>query len=91
MANASRCGPLRWKRLLNKAISSSEGVYAVATSPVGGLRREDIDGERQEPIELVTADVEDTHQGGVMQALGERKAELVHEAYIKLGNASGIS
>ena len=36
------------------------------------------DGERQEPIEFVTADVEDQHQGAVMQALGERKAELVN-------------
>jgi len=36
------------------------------------------DGERLEPIELVTADVEDQHQGAVMQALGERKAELVN-------------
>ena len=34
--------------------------------------------ERHEPIELVTADIEDAHQGGVMQALGERKAELVN-------------
>ncbi|MDQ6628860.1 MAG: translational GTPase TypA [Pseudomonadota bacterium] len=38
----------------------------------------DTDGERQEPIEQVTADVEDQHQGAVMQALGERKAELVN-------------
>ncbi|MFZ9297323.1 MAG: translational GTPase TypA [Hylemonella sp.] len=38
----------------------------------------DIDGNRHEPIELVTADVEEGHQGGVMQALGERKAELVN-------------
>jgi GTP-binding protein len=42
----------------------------------------DVDGpggkERHEPIELVTADVEDQHQGGVMQALGERKGELVN-------------
>ena len=38
----------------------------------------DVDGEKHEPIELVTADVEDTHQGAVMQALGERKAELVN-------------
>lgn len=35
-------------------------------------------GERLEPIEMVTADVEDQHQGAVMQALGERKAELVN-------------
>jgi GTP-binding protein len=34
--------------------------------------------ERHEPIELVTVDVEDQHQGGVMQALGERKGELVN-------------
>jgi GTP-binding protein len=38
----------------------------------------EVNGERHEPIELVTADVEDQHQGGVMQALGERKAELVN-------------
>jgi GTP-binding protein len=35
-------------------------------------------GERHEPIEMVTVDIEDQHQGGVMQALGERKAELVN-------------
>ncbi len=34
--------------------------------------------ERHEPIEMVTADVEDQHQGAVMQALGERKAELIN-------------
>ena len=38
----------------------------------------EVDGVRQEPIELVTADVEQQHQGGVMQALGERKAELAN-------------
>ena len=38
----------------------------------------DINGERCEPIELVTADIEEQHQGGVMQALGERKGELVN-------------
>jgi hypothetical protein len=38
----------------------------------------DVDGVKHEPIELVTADVEETHQGGVMQALGERKGELVN-------------
>ena len=32
-----------------------------------------VDGEKHEPIELVTADIEEGHQGGVMQALGERK------------------
>ncbi|MBN8510399.1 MAG: translational GTPase TypA [Burkholderiales bacterium] len=34
--------------------------------------------QRLEPIELVTADVEDQHQGAVMQALGERKGELTN-------------
>ena len=38
----------------------------------------DVDGERHEPVELVTADVEDQHQGGVMQALGMRKGDLVN-------------
>ncbi len=38
----------------------------------------EVDGVRHEPIELVTADVEDSHQGAIMQALGERKAELVN-------------
>jgi GTP-binding protein len=38
----------------------------------------DINGERCEPIEMVTCDIEEQHQGGVMQALGERKGELVN-------------
>jgi GTP-binding protein len=38
----------------------------------------EVNGEKHEPIELVTADIEDQHQGGVMQALGERKADLVN-------------
>jgi GTP-binding protein len=38
----------------------------------------EVNGERHEPIELLTVDVEDQHQGGVMQALGERKAELMN-------------
>jgi len=38
----------------------------------------DIDGQKCEPIELVTVDVEEQHQGGVMQALGLRKGELAN-------------
>jgi len=38
----------------------------------------DIDGEKSEPMELVTADVEEIHQGGVMQALGLRKGDMVN-------------
>jgi len=51
--------------------------YELAVSKPRVVFRE-IDGERCEPIELVTADVEEIHQGGVMQALGERKGELVN-------------
>ncbi len=36
----------------------------------------DIGGERCEPFELLTVDVEDTHQGGVMEELGRRKGDL---------------
>ncbi|WP_310461993.1 translational GTPase TypA [Sphaerotilus sp.] len=39
---------------------------------------QEINGEKCEPIEMVTADVEEQHQGGVMQAMGERKGELVN-------------
>ncbi len=38
----------------------------------------DVNGERHEPIEMVTVDIEDQHQGGVMQALGERKGDLAN-------------
>ena len=37
----------------------------------------DIDGVRCEPFELLTVDVEDQHQGGVMEELGGRRGELV--------------
>ena len=36
----------------------------------------EIDGEAQEPYEQVTADVEEQHQGGVMEKLGARGADL---------------
>ncbi len=35
-----------------------------------------VDGQRHEPFELLTVDVEDAHQGGVMEELGRRKGEL---------------
>lgn len=53
-----------------------EGYELAVSKPRVVFR--DIDGVRCEPIELVTADIEETHQGGVMQALGERKGELVN-------------
>jgi GTP-binding protein len=36
------------------------------------------DGVRCEPLEQLTVDVEDAHQGAVMEALGLRRGELVH-------------
>src|SRR5471032_3636238 len=35
-----------------------------------------INGEKQEPYELLTVDIEDSHKGGVMEELGRRKGEL---------------
>jgi len=53
-----------------------EGYELAVSKPRVVFRME---GEvRLEPIEAVTADVEDQHQGAVMQALGERRAELVN-------------
>jgi GTP-binding protein len=51
--------------------------YELAVSKPRVVFKE-INGEKCEPIEMVTADIEDQHQGGVMQALGERKGELVN-------------
>ena len=53
-----------------------EGYELAVSKPRVVFR--DVNGEKHEPIELVTADVEEQHQGGVMQALGERKGELVN-------------
>jgi GTP-binding protein len=36
----------------------------------------EIDGETCEPYESLTVDLEEAHQGGVMEKLGQRKAEL---------------
>ncbi|MBD3635234.1 MAG: translational GTPase TypA [Methylophaga sp.] len=36
----------------------------------------EIDGEKQEPFEAVTIDVEEEHQGTVMEKMGERGAEM---------------
>ena len=37
----------------------------------------DIDGVRHEPMELLTVDLEDEHQGGIIEELGRRKGELL--------------
>jgi GTP-binding protein len=39
-----------------------------------------VDGETQEPFEALTVDVDENHQGGVMEALGTRRAELTDMA-----------
>ncbi|NBY06633.1 MAG: GTP-binding protein, partial [Betaproteobacteria bacterium] len=50
--------------------------YELAVSKPRVVFKE-VNGEKHEPIEMLTVDIEEGHQGGVMQALGERKAELV--------------
>ncbi len=40
----------------------------------------EIDGVKNEPYELLTVDVEDGHQGSVMEELGRRKGELLDMA-----------
>ncbi|MDH3642147.1 MAG: translational GTPase TypA [Gammaproteobacteria bacterium] len=49
--------------------------YEVAVSRPQVITREE-NGQTLEPYELVTADVEDRHQGKVMESLGERRGEL---------------
>ena len=49
--------------------------YELAVSRPRVVYKE-IDGVRCEPFELLTCDVEDPHQGGVMEELGRRKGEL---------------
>ncbi|WP_375184534.1 translational GTPase TypA [Aquabacterium sp.] len=51
--------------------------YELAVSKPRVMFKE-IDGVKCEPMELVTADVEEIHQGGVMQALGLRKGEMIN-------------
>ncbi|WP_179403629.1 translational GTPase TypA [Burkholderia guangdongensis] len=40
----------------------------------------EVDGVKQEPYELLTVDLEDSHQGGVMEELGRRKGEMLDMA-----------
>lgn len=49
--------------------------YELAVSRPRVLYKE-VDGVRHEPYELLTVDIEDTHQGGVMEELGRRKGDL---------------
>jgi GTP-binding protein len=49
--------------------------YELAVSRPQVLTKE-IDGVTHEPFEQLSVDVEEAHQGGVMEALGQRKAEM---------------
>jgi len=51
-----------------------EGFELGVSRPEVILR--EVDGETQEPYEQVTVDVEDAHQGTIMEKLGERGGEL---------------
>jgi GTP-binding protein len=53
-----------------------EGYELAVSRPRVVVR--DVDGERREPFEQLTVDVEDAHQGAVMEALGTRRGELSH-------------
>jgi GTP-binding protein len=49
--------------------------YELAVSRPRVLIKE-INGQKHEPFEMLTVDVEDIHQGGVMEELGRRKGDL---------------
>ncbi|HKJ76657.1 MAG TPA: EF-Tu/IF-2/RF-3 family GTPase, partial [Gammaproteobacteria bacterium] len=53
--------------------------YELGVSRPEAIVRE-VDGEQQEPYEQLTVDVEETHQGTVMERLGERGGELQNMA-----------
>lgn len=55
-----------------------EGFEIAVSRPEVIIR--EIDGELQEPYETVTIDVEEQHQGSVMEKMGTRKAELTDMA-----------
>jgi GTP-binding protein len=49
--------------------------YELAVGKPRVVNRE-VNGEKQEPYEMLTVDVEDSHQGGVMEELGRRRGDL---------------
>ncbi len=50
--------------------------YELAVSRPQVVTRE-LDGDKQEPYELLTVDVEEVHQGAVMEELGRRRGDLL--------------
>ncbi|GAB2999479.1 translational GTPase TypA [Psychrosphaera aestuarii] len=55
-----------------------EGFELAVSRPEVIMR--EVDGEKQEPYETVTIDVEEQHQGAIMEKMGLRKAELTDMA-----------
>jgi len=53
-----------------------EGYELAVSRPQVLLKEED--GQMLEPFELLTVDIEDDHQGGVMEELGQRRGELIN-------------
>ncbi|MGM0565061.1 MAG: translational GTPase TypA [Pseudomonadota bacterium] len=51
-----------------------EGFELAVSRPEVVIR--EVDGEQQEPYEQLTVDVEEQHQGAIMERLGERKGEM---------------
>jgi len=51
-----------------------EGYELAVSRPKPRLRT--VNGERLEPYEMLTMDVEEGHQGSVMEFIGQRKGEL---------------
>jgi GTP-binding protein len=51
--------------------------YELAVSRPEVIMKE-IDGQKMEPMETVTIDCEEQHQGSIMEKMGERKAEITN-------------
>jgi GTP-binding protein len=64
-----------------------EGYELAVSRPQVVIR--EIDGVRCEPYEMLVVDVEETHQGLVMEALGARRGELVDMQADASGNNTG--
>ncbi|MGH8140958.1 MAG: translational GTPase TypA [Steroidobacteraceae bacterium] len=60
--------------------------YEVAVGKPQVLKRL-VDGQMLEPFEALTVDIDEAHQGGVMEALGRRRAELTNMAIEGNGRA----
>jgi GTP-binding protein len=55
-----------------------EGYELAVSRPKPKVRVDPATGERQEPYETLVMDVEEQHQGSVMEYLGTRRAEMTH-------------